>query len=122
MSPSKVDKSAVRRARALRNAMTGGERRLWMELRQLRKTHGIHVRRQVPIDPYIADFAVHAARLVIELDGEVHGTAERLMRDRTRDRWLQRAGYRTLRIQTGDLATNLDGCIETILRKLAGHQ
>ncbi len=45
--------------------MTGPEKRLW---KALRKT-GLHIRRQAPIGRYIADFACHEARVVIEVDG-----------------------------------------------------
>jgi very-short-patch-repair endonuclease len=50
-------------------------------------------RRQVPIGPYIADFASHSAKLVIELDGQQHDA----VKDAARDAWLLKAGYRALR-------------------------
>ena len=34
---------------------------------------GTHFRRQVPIGPYVADFACLASRLIIEIDGSHHG-------------------------------------------------
>jgi very-short-patch-repair endonuclease len=72
----------------------------------------------------VADFAVHEHRLVIEVDGERHFTAERLERDRLRDDWLAIQGYRVLRINTGELSDSFNGCVEEILRELglmAGH-
>ena len=59
-------------ARRLRNEPTATERRLWAWLRTLRKTHGAHFRRQAPIGRFVADFAGHAAKLIIELDGPFH--------------------------------------------------
>ena len=38
---------------------------------------GTHFRRQVPIGPYVTDFACMASRLVIELDGSQHGDENR---------------------------------------------
>lgn len=98
--------------------MTEGERKLWAELRQFRRYYGIHVRRQAPIGPYIADFAIHEAKLVIEVDGEHHFTAEGAARDWKRDNWLATAGYRVIRLNTGELAEAFDGCIEKILHEL----
>lgn len=106
------------RSRRLRRAMTDGERRLWGELREFRRQYGIHVRRQAPVGPYVADFAVHAHRLIIEVDGEHHFTPEGLRRDRIRDDWLATQGYRVLRINTGELSSSFNGCVEEILREL----
>lgn len=56
------------RARALRQAMTDAERRLWFHVRN-RHLAGYRFRRQHPIGPYFADFACVERRLVVELDG-----------------------------------------------------
>jgi len=118
MSPTGNRPSTVRRARSLRNNATEGEKRLWSELRQFKRHYGLHVRRQVPIGRYIADFAIQSCRLVIEVDGEFHFEPERLLSDAKRDAWLKTQGYRIIRINTGELSENFDGCIETILREL----
>jgi len=97
---------------------TEGEKRLWSELRQFRRLYGLHVRRQAPIGRYVADFVIQSRRLVIEVDGEFHTLPNRQVSDARRDEWLKSQGYRTLRITTGELSENLDGCIETILREL----
>ena len=55
------------RARALRQAMTDAERRLWFHVRN-RHLAGYRFRRQPPIGPYFADFACVERRLVVELD------------------------------------------------------
>jgi len=89
----------VKLARRLRNDATTPERRLWTWLRTLRRLHGLHFRRQIPIGPYVADFGCHAAKLIIELDGPFHEPEK----DRERDTWFAKAGYRTLRF-SNDLA------------------
>jgi very-short-patch-repair endonuclease len=116
--PTVVGREAINRARQLRRGMTEGERRLRRELKEFRRLYGIHVRRQVPIGPYIADFAVHSAKLVIEVDGHFHAEPHRIGADAVRDRWLYQAGYKVLRLRTGDLDDAFDGCIEEILREL----
>ncbi len=83
--------------------MTDGERRLWAELRDFRRHFGIHVRRQAPIGHFIADFAVHERKLIIEVDGEHHFLPDRLPRDAVRDRWFVSQGYTVLRFNTGEL-------------------
>lgn len=98
--------------------MTEGEKTLWSALRELRREHGIHVRRQVPIGPYIADFAIQKSRLIIEVDGDHHLTPKGRARDAKRDEWFSKAGYGVMRISTGELPENLDGCIASILHRL----
>jgi very-short-patch-repair endonuclease len=58
-------------AKILRRSMTISEKSLWGRLNQ-KKVSGIRFRRQHPISYFIADFYCHEARLVIELDGEIH--------------------------------------------------
>ena len=116
--PTRVPPSAIRRSRAMRKNLTDGEARLWSELKQFRRLYGLHIRRQVPIGPYFADFAVQSRKLVIEVDGEHHFEPGRQEKDAKRDAWLADLGYRVLRINTGELDENFDGCIEAILKEL----
>ena len=120
MAPTLVKRPAIARARRLREAMTDGERKLWQSLKTFRILYGFHIRRQVPIGPYTADFACHSARLVIEIDGEWHDETRRRQTDKLRDEWMAQAGYRTLRISSGDLRENFDGCLNLILTDLGG--
>ena len=118
MSPTAIKPTTIIRAQSLRHEMTNGEKQLWWELREFRKNYGLHVRKQVPIGPYVTDFAVHAKKLIIEIDGEHHFTHDGIKRDKKRDKWFASQGYNVLRINTGDLIENFDGCIETILFEL----
>jgi very-short-patch-repair endonuclease len=97
--------------------MTWTEERLWKELRKL----DANFRRQAPIGRYFADFASHAPRLVIEVDGAVH---ERLpdvaARDAERQRWLEGEGYRVLRFTDDQVRHDVHGCIEKIALLLDG--
>lgn len=97
--------------------MTLGEQKLWSELRQFKKAHGLHVRKQTPVGPFIADFVIHAIKLVIEVDGEHHFEPDGQARDTKRDAWLKLEGYRVLRFSTGDLEEAFEGCIEEIMRE-----
>ena len=102
----------------MRRNMTDGEVRLWSELKQFKRLYGLHVRRQVPIGPFFADFAIQSRKFVIEVDGAHHFQPGRQEKDARRDSFLEELGYRVLRINTGELSENFDGCIETILREL----
>jgi len=81
---------------------------------------GTHFRRQVPIGPYVADFACLAARLVIELDGGHHSRADVGRRDQQRQKWLEAEGYRVIRFWNGEVRDNLEGVLDTIYNALYG--
>jgi very-short-patch-repair endonuclease len=108
-------------AQRLRANQTGAEIALWRELRKL-KTKGTHFRRQVPIGPYIADFACMGSRLVIELDGSQHGEEGIKKHDDERTRWLESEGYRVIRFWNNDMVKNTIGVLETIYAALYGSR
>ncbi len=101
---------AVGRARHLRREMTGPEKILWAELRKL----DLHVRRQVPMGGYIADFAIHSAKLIIEVDGARHDLPENELHDALRDAWFTSQGYSTLRVRNSAILDDLNGVIALI--------
>jgi very-short-patch-repair endonuclease len=104
----------------LRERQTDAEKRLWRALERV-PVEGSHFRRQVPIGPYVADFACLAARLVIELDGASHSRDDVAARDRGRQAWLEAQGYRVLRVLNAEIADNLDGVLDSIYAALHGH-
>ena len=113
--PTTVSRVSVQRARRLRNGATEGEKKLWSEWRTWKSLYGLQVRRQVPIGPFVVDFAIHSAKLAIELDGEFHFTPEGQNKDAKRDRFLAQAGYSIVRITTGELYEAFDGSVEKIM-------
>jgi 2-isopropylmalate synthase len=102
-------------ARALRRDATDVERRMWLLLRD-RRLNGIKFRRQVPIGPFIADFASIEHRIVIELDGGQHSESRT---DAKRDTLLVANGWRVLRFWNNDLTGNRDGVLESSLHAVA---
>jgi very-short-patch-repair endonuclease len=106
------------RARALRQNMTGAERSVWRILRSL-QIDGHRFRRQVPFGPYIADFACHDARLIIEIDGGQHDRSSPVEVKRTR--FLEDQGYRILRFWNNEVLSNLEGVYAMIARDLRRH-
>jgi len=103
------------RAKQLRAQMTDAERRIWYHLRQ-RSLQGFKFRRQVPIGPYIADFACLTVPLVIELDGDQH--AVRWRKDRIRDEFIRARGFRVLRFTNRDALVSTEEVLEIILKAL----
>jgi very-short-patch-repair endonuclease len=101
-------------AKELRANATPAERRLWYWLRQ--RPLGYKFRRQVPLGPYIVDFACYEARLIIEIDGQFHAHQEA---DVTRERQLRAFGWRIVRYWNRDVRLNLDGVLADIEQHLA---
>ncbi|MFZ3006466.1 MAG: DUF559 domain-containing protein [Phenylobacterium sp.] len=81
------------RARTLRAKAPHTETRLWDLLRG-RRLDGLKFRRQVAIGPYVADFVCLERRLIVEADGPLHDAEP----DAVRDEWLERQGFRVLRL------------------------
>ena len=111
-------RTQTRRARELRRRATAAERHLWQRLRA-RQLDGAKFRRQVPIGPYIVDFACLSSRIVIELDGGQHAEREHSRRDKRRDRFLEARGFRVLRFWDNDVFTDMDGILSVIRDALA---
>ncbi|MBU1174835.1 MAG: DUF559 domain-containing protein [Alphaproteobacteria bacterium] len=107
----------IARARDLRKSMPPPEARLWNLLRN-EQFKPFHFRRQVPIGVYFADFASHGARLVIEVDGDTHGSEVAIAHDVARDVFMHGEGYDTLRVTNRDVMNNLEGVAEMILQRL----
>ena len=107
-------KPKARRARRLRRDGTEAERVLWRALRAM--SLPVKVRRQHPIGRHIADFAVPARKLVIEIDGGQHATT--VARDAARSRMLAARGWRVIRFWNSDVMSNLAGVLETIAAEI----
>ena len=103
---------ATQRARRLRNNPTDAEKRLWRLLRE--NFLDARFRRQAPIRHYIADFASHRARMVIEVDGGQHRGAD----DAERTRIIEAEGYRVLRFWNHEVLGNPHGVLIAIASAL----
>lgn len=106
---------AANAAKRLRQNSTDAELRLWAVLRA-RQLLGFKFVRQLPVGPYIADFACRDADLIIELDGGQHAQAQA---DAIRTAVLAEHGYAVLRFWNNDVLTNLDGTLQVIAAHLS---
>ena len=97
----------VERAREMRGHLTAAELKLWNHLRG-EQILGLRFRRQHRLGSYIADFYCHAAKLVVEVDGDSHD--ERQEYDEKRTYWMsQHTGVRVVRY-----TKHLDAVLENI--------
>jgi very-short-patch-repair endonuclease len=73
---------------------------------------GYKFRRQEPIGRYIVDFVCQEKLLIIEVDGGQHSVERE--RDKKRDNWLERQGYKVLRFWNNEVLINTEGILEVI--------
>ena len=72
---------------------------MWRILWPFRQ-RGCHFRRQVQLGSYYVDFACIAAKLVIEVDGDTHGSEQGIVADGSRDEYLAGRGILVLRFHS----------------------
>ncbi|GLQ55958.1 endonuclease domain-containing protein [Devosia nitrariae] len=108
-------------AQRLRKSPTRTEIRLWRLLHPLR-TGGYHFRKQAPIGPYVVDFACHHAKLIIEVDGDTHGTDAGIRHDAKRDAFLRSEGYKVLRFWNTEVMRNSGGVFYLICDGLGARE
>ncbi|MBW2308546.1 MAG: endonuclease domain-containing protein [Deltaproteobacteria bacterium] len=109
------------KARQLRSNTTESERLLWGRLRR-KQLLGVQFYRQKPVGPYIVDFFAPKARLVIEVDGSRHMTTQGLVKDGSRDRYLDNLGLLVVRFNNLEVLRETDMVMEkifqTVLRRI----
>jgi very-short-patch-repair endonuclease len=104
-------------ARSMRQEPTASERLLWAELSGGKL--GVWFRRQVVVGASIVDFMAPARRLIVEVDGCYHCDVRRQRADARRDKRLERAGYRVLRLSAEQVLGNLPEAVQVIVAALA---
>ena len=100
------------RAKAMRHEPTPAEAALWRLLRG-RRFGGLKFRRQVPLGPYIADFACFDPKVIVECDGGQHGG----VRDEERDRWFTLQGFRIVRLWNSEVLDDGDDAAALVLEQ-----
>lgn len=73
---------------------------------------------QVPVAGYRVDFLLRAQRLIVEADGRVKYAGDELWQEKLRQEYLERAGYRVVRVLWDDVANHPDQTIARIKRQL----
>ncbi|MGX5804066.1 endonuclease domain-containing protein [Bradyrhizobium sp. Arg314] len=114
MGHDRVPSRQRKNAKSMRRAMTDAELKLWNELRAHRLM-GMSFRRQVPIGPYIVDFACSAHRLIVEVDGSQHADVDHSRRDDERSAYLSASGWTILRFWNDDVIRDIDNLCQHIV-------
>jgi very-short-patch-repair endonuclease len=94
----------------MRTQPTPAEAALWQRVRG--SALGVRFRRQHAIDRFVVDLVCLKARLVVEVDGDVHRGREG--EDAERDAVLSSLGYRVLRFTNGRVLTEADAVVAEI--------
>ena len=105
------NKENIPLAKTLRKNMTPWERKLWYDFLRY---YPVRFQRQKAIGNYIVDFYCAKARLVIELDGGGHYTAEQARKDEMRTKDLESMNLTIVRICNLDIDRNFSGVCENI--------
>ncbi|VDS03201.1 hypothetical protein DEVEQU_00321 [Devosia equisanguinis] len=108
--------SVTTRPRQLRRNASIAENRLWYVLRN-RGLKGLKFVRQMPIGPYIVDFACREAALIVELDGNQH--AENVA-DEKRTALLNADGYSVSRFWNHEVLSHRETVCELIMEAIEG--
>ena len=105
-------------AKQLRTEQTSLETALWRELRA-KRLDGWKFKRQVPIGPYFVDCVCFERRLIVEVDGPLHESAEQRLHDARRDAFLRGEGFRVLRFGGDAILRDAARVIQDIREALA---
>ncbi len=95
----------------LRENMTASEKLLWERLKG-KQICGIRFRRRHPIFIFIADFYCHEARLVVEIDGEIHN--QQIEYDDGRSAEMEKFFIKIIRFINYEVENEIDEVIESI--------
>jgi very-short-patch-repair endonuclease len=107
------------RARRMRREPTGAEAKLWSALRGQR-LGGWKWRRQAPFGAFIVDFLCEEARLIVEVDGDVH--VGQVVYDEDRAEYLRRFGFRVLRFTNEAVLADVSGVCAEVVRACGGER
>jgi very-short-patch-repair endonuclease len=78
---------------------------------------GFKFRRQYIIENFIVDFYCDEMKLVIEIDGDVHGYKNKAEHDKRKEDFLKARGYEVARYTNYEIYNNLENVLEDLLRK-----
>ena len=101
------------KAKQLRKESTRAEKYLWKMLRN-RSIAGFKFRRQHPLYHFIADFYCDKAKLILEVDGDIHELAHIKEYDKEREETIKALGIAVLRFTNEEVFAEENKVIERI--------
>ncbi|MEH2074212.1 MAG: endonuclease domain-containing protein [Nostoc sp.] len=114
-TPHELWKKLKPLARQMRCEPTPAEKLLWHKLRD-KQLLGFKFRRQQTIDRFIVDFYCNEARLVVEVDGEIHDYTQQ--EDAIRQEFLESLGLQVVRFKNEDVLERMEGMLQDIASHL----
>jgi very-short-patch-repair endonuclease len=111
----RATRTTLNSAKMLRENMTLAEKILWERLKG-KQISGLRFRRQHPIEFYIADFYCHKARLVIELDGEIH--SQQVEYDDGRSADIEKFGIKVIRFTNTEVEDEIGRVVCEIIEEV----
>ena len=106
-------KELLKHAKAMRSEPTPAEARLWYHLRA-RRFQDTKFIRQKPTTGAIVDFIARSRKLIIEVDGDSHGSDEAIARDALRTMRLEQQGYHVIRFTNAEVMGNVEAVLTAI--------
>jgi very-short-patch-repair endonuclease len=103
----------LERAKAMRSEPTPAEARLWYYLRA-KRFEGVKFIRQNANGLAVVDFVARSRKLIIEVDGDTHGSDEATARDAERTARLEKQGYHVIRFTNADVMGNVEAVLAAI--------
>jgi imidazole glycerol-phosphate synthase subunit HisF len=106
-------------AKQLRRRLTPAEQTFWLRLKE--RFPEYKFRKQHPISIYVADFYCHKLKLVIEIDGSVHDSAEAKVNDEQRQKDLENLDLTVIRFTNDQIKIvdeNIFEIISSTIEKL----
>jgi very-short-patch-repair endonuclease len=113
-----MNTNITKAAKTFRKNPTKAERLLWKNLRA-KQLEEFKFRRQQPIGNYVVDFVCFEKQIVIEVDGGQH--AREIIKDKEREKWLKKQGFKILRFWNNEVLRNIEGVIEEITKNCIFH-
>jgi very-short-patch-repair endonuclease len=105
--------STFGKAKNLRKTTTEAGKLLWNSLRN-KRLNGFKFRRQHPLLRYIADFYCHEAKLIVEVDGEIHNNVIVLEYDAGRSHELKELDIKVIRFTNDEILKSIDSVLQQI--------
>ena len=103
-------------AKANRKSMTEAESVFWSLVKG--SALGQKCLRQHIIGDYIVDFLFRRSKVVVEIDGGYHFTAEQQKDDAQRTEWLENKGYKVIRFTNKQVLFETDKVISVLKEKI----
>jgi cyclase len=104
-------------AKKLRSEMTSSEIKLWERLSK--NQLGVRFRAQHPVSDFVVDFYCHKARLIIEVDGDIHFNEKNIQEDMLREKEIESLGLLVIRFTNEHLQKDIENVVSMIKQTLA---